>query len=300
LHKKLPTKVAVSFDPSEKKALSHSSGSRAYPMMGSPKGGSICPRPKCLFLSKYKKEHVKLAETLSGKVDHDSFVSSAFAGKRPEGVSAQNDDPPCGGNDLVKCALSIFQEYDDFENKTCIYSTPKSGKSGKALLSKSKIERFQVESSLVAQNFAPATIHDGKMYSPGIANPYGVFQATNRVFIETLINLLILEDYLTCAGTKIENLLTIKFYNTVAGDPDFLFFAYLALIIWWVSRGNVVFPGMEEDLALLLPTVIFVPTPDLGANAVIMVVQEHSHTVTSHASNITLHSGIKYMLHYIG
>jgi hypothetical protein len=28
---------------------------------------------------------------------------------------------------------------------------------------------------------------------------------------------------------------------------------------------------MEEDLALLLPTVIFVPTPDLGANAVIRV-----------------------------
>ena len=109
------------------------------------------------------------------------------------------------------------------------------------------------------------------MYSPGIANPFGVFQVTNQVFIETLINLLILENYLTCAGTKIENLLTIKFYYTVAREPGFLFNVYLALTIWWFSRGNVVFPGTEEDPALLLPTVIFVPAPDVGGFAVIMV-----------------------------
>ncbi len=65
----------------------------------------------------------------------------------------------------------------------------------------------------------------------------------------------ILENYLTCAGTKIENLLTIKFYivdESIDNVAD-------AFIIWWFLRGD--FPEEEEDLTLLLPTVHFVAVP---------------------------------------
>ena len=201
------------------------------------------------FLSKFKEEHVKLAEALSGKVDRDIVGSSAFAGKLAEDVSAQNNDP-C--TDIVECALYFFQVYDEVVNKTCIY--PKSGKSGKAGPSKSKIERFQVESALEVGVVEPATIHDGKLYSPGIRNALAPGYV-DKIIEETLINLLILENYLTCAGTKIENLLTIKFYIVDESIDN----VANAFIIWWFSRGD--FPEEEEDLTLLLPTVHFVAVP---------------------------------------
>ena len=213
------------------------------------------------FLSKFKEEHVKLAEALSGKVDRDIVVSSAFAGKLAEGVSAQNNDP-C--DDIFECALFFFFLYDEVVDKTCIYPTPKSGKSGKAGPSKSKIERFQVEIALKVGVVAPATIHDGKLYSPGIRNALPAPGNVDNIFKETLINLLILENYLTCAGTKIENLLTIKFYTALANEESFkLDIVAVAFITWWFLRGfGAPIPaGDLEDLALLLPTVHFVAVP---------------------------------------
>lgn len=216
------------------------------------------------FLSKFKEEHVKLAEALSGKVDRDIVVSSAFAGKLSEGVSAQNNDP-C--DDIFECALFFFFLYDEVVDKICIYPTPKSGKSGKAGPSKSKIKRFQVEIALEVGVVAPATIHDGKLYSPGIRNALAqgffdniyVEEDVANIFEETLINLLILENYLTCAGTKIENLLTIKFYTAL--ESESIDIVAVAFITWWFLCGFGDFPEEEEDLALLLPTVHFVAVP---------------------------------------
>ena len=219
------------------------------------------------FLSKFKEEHVKLAEALSGKVDRDIVVSSAFAGKLAEGVSAQNNDP-C--DDIFECALFFFFLYDEVVDKTCIYPTPKSGKSGKAGPSKSNIERFQVESALDVGILAPATIHDGKLYSPGIRNALAqgffdniyVEEDVANIFEETLINSLILKNYLTCTGTKIENLLTIKFYTALANEESFkLDIVAVAFITSWFLRGFGDFPEEEEDLALLLPTVHIVAVP---------------------------------------
>ena len=119
---------------------------------------------------------------------------------------------------------------------------------------------------------APATIHDGKLYSPGIRNALAqgfldniyVEEDVANIFEETLINLLILENYLTCAGTKIENLLTIKFYTALANEESIkLYIVAVAFITWWFLRGfGAPIPaGDLEDLALLLPTVHFVAVP---------------------------------------
>ena len=207
-------------------------------------GGEPTPSTKMSdFLSKFKEEHVKLAEALSGKVDCDSVVSSAFAGKLSEGVFPQN------GN--------LFQLFDEEFEKTCIYSTSKSGKSGKAEPSTSKIERFQVGSALEAGVVAPATIHDGKMYSPGIRNPF-----SELIFEQTLINLFILDFFLTCMGTKIEILLTIKFYIIEElEEPNSLFFIAFAFIIWWYLLE-------DQALPLHMVHVIAVPgvVPGFGTN----------------------------------
>ena len=64
-------------------------GSMIMPNAGIAQGGEPPPSNKISdFLSKFKEEHVKLAEALSSKVDRDSIVSSAFAGKLAVGVSA--------------------------------------------------------------------------------------------------------------------------------------------------------------------------------------------------------------------
>lgn len=234
--------------------------SMSMPNDGITQGGEPSPSTEMSgFLSKFKEEHVKLAEALSGKVDRDIVVSSAFAGKLAEGVSAQNNDP-C--DDFEECALVFFSIYDDEVDKTCIYG--KSGKSGKAGPSKSNIERFQVESALDVGILAPATIHDGKLYSPGIRNALPAPGNVDNIFKETLINLLILENYLTCAGTKIENLLTIKFYTALANEESIkLDIVAVAFITWWFLRGfGAPIPaGDLEDLALLLPTVHIVAVP---------------------------------------
>jgi hypothetical protein len=232
--------------------------SMSMPNDGITQGGEPSPSTEMSgFLSKFKEEHVKLAEALSDKVDRDIVVSSAFAGKLAEGVSAQNNDP-C--DDFEECALVFFSIYDDEVDKTCIYG--KSGKSGKAGPSKSNIERFQVESALDVGILAPATIHDGKLYSPCIRNALPAPGNVDNIFKETLINLLILENYLTCAGTKIENLLTIKFYTALANEES-LDIVAVAFITWWFLRGfGAPIPaGDLEDLALLLPTVHIVAVP---------------------------------------
>ena len=111
---------------------------------------------------------------------------------------------------------------------------------------------------------APATIHDGKIYSPGIRNSFSSDEVNpdTNVCVQTVANLCILEHYLTCVGTKIENLLTIKFYINVFLGPEFLFLVAVTFIEWWFENVDVPedLDGLD-GLALLLPTVHLVAVP---------------------------------------
>jgi hypothetical protein len=247
-------------------------------------------------LSKADPLLVKAAEALSGQVAGKHVVPSDSVGKFSEGVSATEDD--CADGDF-QCEIDLLADaFFAFVGDTCIYPTPKnrtltpkSGKSGKSSAksskksgssdsSESKIKRFQVESALEVGVLAPATIHGGKMYSPGIRNSLsGEGPEFEEGLVEQILfNLFILENYLTCVGTKIEDLLTIKFYlidDLIGEGPEIIFLVILIFLQWWLYRGG--FPGDDleeylggniENLLLLLPTInfVFVPAvlPPLG------------------------------------
>lgn len=207
------------------------------------------------FLSKFKKEHIELAEAL---------YDASF--KQDEGlaeiVSAQDEDFD-GINEFRNTVASFMDTHSMSMSPTCIHpseKTTKSSKSGKG----SKIKLFTVERALEAGVLASATIYDGRMYTPAIRNNRMYsdvadgFQVAGwggvwDLFFEALYNFKILEDYLACAGTKIENVLTYKVYVSAEGCGFELFVAIFAFIAWWLCSA-----GGELDL---LPTISFVYVP---------------------------------------
>ncbi len=80
----------------------------------------------------------------------------------------------------------------------------------------SKIKKIGVEGG-IQLGTGLATVHNEVMLSKFDASIFDVSVLDNEkfyelLFLNTFANLLILEAYLTCANSKIENLLTVDFY----------------------------------------------------------------------------------------
>lgn len=195
-------------------------------------------------------KYLNLARAISGKGASSSndgrFSSAAIA---------------AASKLLASNKVSAMKQPDfatEWPDSACFYSNSKSGKVGVGTKS-NKIRRFSTESGLEYGILSPATIYNGVMTSPGIRNPYeGVTPIDEQdigdvIANQTLTNLLILGDYLKCAGTKVENLLTVKLHVNVGsgGDVEVLtFLPILVFLFWWFAVTGITPPTGEGDLGI--------------------------------------------------
>jgi len=210
-------------------------------------------------------------ETPEGVSINEKYLNlaRAISGK---GASSSNDGQfssaaiAAASKLLASNKVSAMQQPDfatEWPDSACFYSNSKSGKVGVGTKS-NKIERFSTESGLEYGILSPATIYNGVMTSPGIRNPYeGVAPIDEQdigdvIANQTLANLLILGDYLKCAGTKVENLLTVKLHVSVGSfiggsndDVEVLtLLPILAFLLWWIAVTGITPPTGEGDLGI--------------------------------------------------
>jgi len=206
------------------------------------------------FLSKFKKEHIELAKALYGATFDDEVLAEIVSAQEEVGINGGVLNPD-GFEDVM----------DDYRpnSPVCDYLSEhkpiKSSKSGKG----SKIELFTFDNAVDAGIQASATIYDELMYTPGIRNPskfwddndyFGfVGDSSEELAAETIYDFFLLEDYLACAGTKIENVLTYKVYLVYGCSTD-IFTVMLAFVVWWEE-----FALQDGDV---LPTISFVVAAD--------------------------------------
>jgi hypothetical protein len=190
------------------------------------------------------------------------YLARAIAGK---GASSSNDGRfssaiAAASKVLASNKVSAMQpDFDDWPDSECYYSNSKSGKVGVGTKS-NKIERFSTESGLALGIASPATIYNGVVSLPGIRNPYdGDAPIIDVIATQTFINLLILGDYLKCAGTKVENLLTVKLHVNVNALKDLTLLTLLPIsvfLLWWSTVTGITPPdGSDGDLDLGIPGV---------------------------------------------
>jgi len=189
-------------------------------------------------------------------------LARAISGK---GASSSNDGQfssatiAAASKLLASNKVSAMKQPDfptEWPDSACFYSNSKSGKVGVGTKS-NKIERFSTESGFEYGILSPATIYNGVMTSPGIRNPYeGVAPIDEQdigfvIANQTLTNLLILGDYLKCAGTKVENLLTVKLHVRGSDDDDVEELTLLPIsvfLFWWFTVTGITPPTGEGDL----------------------------------------------------
>lgn len=188
-------------------------------------------------------------------------LARAISGK---GASSSNDGRFSSASIVASNKVTAMQLPDfatEWPDSACFYSNSKSGKVG---TKSNKFERFSTESGLAYGILSPATIYNGVMSSPGIRNPYeGVVPIDDSliggvIVNQTLTNLLILGDYLKCAGTKVENLLTVKLHVNVFGEgiggddlDELVLLPIIVFLLWWFAVTGIAPPtGDEGDLAL--------------------------------------------------
>ena len=217
-------------------ALEGTSGNSLFSGNESPEGVSI------------NEKYLNLARAISGK-----GASSSNGGRFSSAAIAA----------ASKLLASNKVSATEWPDSACFYSNSKSGKVGVGTKLSNKIERFSTESGLKFGILSPATIYNGVMTSPGIRNPYveGVAPIIDIdedvIANQTFTNLLILGDYLKCAGTKVENLLTVKlhvnlssFIGDVGSDDDVEVLTLLpiaAFLFWWFTVTGITLP---EDIGI--------------------------------------------------
>jgi hypothetical protein len=186
-------------------------------------------------------KYLNLAHAIAGKgasSSNDGRFSSAIAAASK--VLASNK---------VSAMQPDLPDFGDWPDSECFYSTSKSGKVGVGTKS-NKIERFSTESGLYFGILSPATIYNGVVSLPGIRNPVVEIDEPDIedvIATQTLINLLILGDYLKCAGTKVENLLTVKLHVNAlfATGPDFQLLPISVFLLWWFTVTGIAPPTGE-------------------------------------------------------
>ena len=218
-------------------------------------------------------KYLNLAHAIAGKgasSSNDGRFSSAIAAASK--VLASNK---------VSAMQPDLPDFGDWPNSECYYGNSKSGsKSGKVGVGtkSNKIERFSTESGLEFGILSPATIYNGVVPSPGIKNPVVEIDEPDIedvIATQTLINLLILGDYLKCAGTKVENLLTVKLHvnGLFSLDPDFQLLPILVFLEWWFTvtgstppDGDLGIPGVTWNFPTFSIESAFGIVPPVGGS----------------------------------
>ena len=216
-------------------ALEGTSGNSLFSGNESPEGVSI------------NEKYLNLARAISGKGASSSndgqFSSAAIA---------------AASKLLASNKVSAMKQPDfatEWPDSACVYSNSKSGKAGVGTKS-NKIERFSTESGLKYGILSPASIYNGVMTSPGIRNPYvegvaPIIDIDDVIANQTFTHLLILGDYLKCAGTKVENLLTVKLHvnlsSFIGGSYELTLLPIAAFLFWWFTVTGITLP---EDIGI--------------------------------------------------
>ena len=210
-------------------ALEGTSGNSLFSGNESPEGVSI------------NEKYLNLARAISGK-----GASSSNGGRFSSAAIAA----------ASKLLASNKVSATEWPDSACFYSNSKSGKVGVGTKLSNKIERFSTESGLKFGILSPATIYNGVMTSPGIRNPYvegvaPIIDIDDVISNQTFTNLLILGDYLKCAGTKVENLLTVKLHvnlsSFIGGSYELTLLPIAAFLFWWFTVTGITLP---EDIGI--------------------------------------------------
>lgn len=178
--------------------------------------------------------YLNLARAISG-TGSSSFSSAATA----------------AASNVSVMQLPVLPDYPtEWSDSACFYSNSKSGKVGKK---SNKIERFSTESGQAMGIISPATIYNGVMSSPGVRNHYGGDSADIGEVLanQTITNLLILEEYLKCAGAKVENLLTVKLHLSAqlfgenGNNSELALLPIIIFLSWWFTSTGIAPPTGE-------------------------------------------------------